>query len=436
MATENSYETNQQTIIRELSQKIINAQKPIRILDSLKWDESVKEDFFKNKFKKLPPVDAAYYQRKAPSFNLSDKSKEFEQLEVEVQAKLGKVSPLSHLMLRMCDEYRSVLQLLEARGTPRFGLISRDLFGSASDALYVGGPNLTQLASILHGTLPSLLAKTETELDIKCFTGQETADILGERLSTYFNDPNEPISVEVSDDIIADAAAGAEVIRIKRNAMFSQRDIRILEVHEGWVHLGTTLNGRRQPFCNFLSKGTPSATTTQEGLALITELFTLSAYPARIKRICNRITAVNMVEEGADFIDIFNYLREQDHSEEASYLQAVRVFRGALPDGSAGPFTKDVSYSKGFVLIYNYIRLAVKHGLVDQVPLLFVGKTTLQDLPLFADLIEQGLLLYPKYIPPQFRDLAALSSWLSFSLFMNQLDLKQMEMDFKGILRI
>lgn len=436
MPNENSFMTNQQAIIKELSQKIIAVQKPIRILDSLKWDESVKQDFFKNKFKQLPAVDANFYQKKALSFNLNDKAREFEQLEVDIQAKLGKVSPLSQLMLRMCDEYRSVLELLGARGTPRFGLISRDLFGSASDAIYVGGPNLTQLATILHGTLPSLLAKTETELDIKSFTGEEAAQILGERLSTYFNDPNEKISVEVSDDIIADAAAGAEVIRIKRNAMFSQRDIRILEVHEGWVHLGTTLNGRRQPFCNFLSKGTPSSTVTQEGLALITELFSLSAYPARIKRICNRITAVNMVEEGADFLDIFNYLREQDHNEEASYSQTVRIFRGALPDGSCGAFTKDVSYSKGFVLIYNYIRLAVKHGLVDQVPLLFVGKTTLQDLPLFADLIEQGLLLYPKYIPPQFRDLAALSSWLSFSLFMNQLDLKQMEMDFKGILRI
>jgi uncharacterized protein (TIGR02421 family) len=436
MANENSYITQQQAIVRELSEKIVNAQKPIRILDSLKWDESVKRDFFKNKFKELPPIDASYYQKEPLHINVAEKTQEFKQIEVEVQSKLGKVSPLSQLMLRMCGEYRVVLQLLEARGTERFGLISQDLFGSATDALYVGGPTLTQLANILHGALPSLLSKTETDLDVKCFTGQQTADILQERLSTYFNDPNEPITVEVSDNIVADAAAGAEVIRIKRNAMFSQRDIRILEVHEGWVHLGTTLNGRQQPFCSFLSKGTPSSTTTQEGLAVITELFTMSAYPARIKRICDRITAVNMVQEGANFIDIFNYLREENHSDEASYSQAVRVFRGGLPDGSCGPFTKDVSYSKGFVLIYNYIRLAVKHGLVDQVPLLFVGKTTLQDLPLFTDLIEQGLLLYPKYIPPQFRDLAALSSWLSFSLFMNQLDLKQMEMDFKGILRI
>ena len=77
MAKEN-YVTNQQAIIQELSQRIINAQKPIRILDSLKWDGSIKHDFFKNKFKKLPPVDMAYYQQKALSYDTGDKAKEFE----------------------------------------------------------------------------------------------------------------------------------------------------------------------------------------------------------------------------------------------------------------------------------------------------------------------------------------------------------------------
>ncbi len=48
-------------IIREISDKIVLAQEPIRILDAIKWDDSIKEDFFKNKCEKLPAVDKEYY---------------------------------------------------------------------------------------------------------------------------------------------------------------------------------------------------------------------------------------------------------------------------------------------------------------------------------------------------------------------------------------
>jgi uncharacterized protein (TIGR02421 family) len=436
MSDRNETSARQQQIIADLSERLIKIQKPIRILDSIKWDDAIRHEFFAKHCKELPHVTKEYYQQKPLGFVVADKVKELQDLEFHIQSQLGKMSPLSQLMQRNCHEYQLVLRMLEARGTSDFGECARQLYGSSTDAFYVGGPDLTNLATLLNAALPSLLLQTESEADRKRHTGTEAAAILQERLATYFNDPNEPITVEVSDDMVADAAAGAEVLRIKRSALFSDRDIRILEVHEGWVHLGTTMNGRRQPCCSFLSKGTPSSTITQEGLALITEVFTFSASPLRIKRICDRITSVNMAEKGANFIEVFNYLREQGHMDAEAYALATRVFRGSLTDGSCSPFTKDVSYSKGFVLIYNYIRLAVKHGLIDRVPLLFVGKATLEDMPLFADLLEQGLLEYPKYMPPQFRDLAALSCWFSFSLFMNKINLEQLEIDFKGILRI
>ena len=55
-------------------------------------------------------------------------------------------------------------------------------------------------------------------------------------------------------------------------SQFSERDLQVLEVHEGWVHVGTTLNGMNQPVCTFLSKGPPSSTITQEGLAILMEV--------------------------------------------------------------------------------------------------------------------------------------------------------------------
>ena len=43
---------------------------------------------------------------------------------------------------------------------------------------------------------------------------------------------------------------------------------------------------------------------------------------------------------------------EQGWSEKESYTRSVRVFRGSTVTG--GPFTKDLVYNKGFILIYNY----------------------------------------------------------------------------------
>ena len=39
---------------------------------------------------------------------------------------------------------------------------------------------------------------------------------------------------------------------------------------------------------------------------------------------------------------------------------------GAVPQ-RGGPFTKDLSYAKGFVLIYNYIRFAISQKRVDSI---------------------------------------------------------------------
>ena len=140
-----------------------------------------------------------------------------------------------------------------------------------------------------------------------------------------------------------------------------------------------------------------------------------------------------MAEDGANFFDVYQFYREQGLEEEDSYHSTMRVFRGSVPDG--GPYTKDLSYSKGFILIYNYMRLAVQRGLVTRIPLLFVGKTTLEDLHVLADLQDEGIVTPPKYVPPQFSDLAALSAWMVYSLFLNRLDLQRLASDFKAFLQ-
>jgi hypothetical protein len=87
----------------------------------------------------------------------------------------------------------------------------------------------------------------------KNISAVDTVAILNERFQAYFKD--DPVRALLSDGILADAAAGSDYIKIKTDAFFSLKDIQVLEVHEGWVHVGTTLNGLKQHLCTHLAKG-------------------------------------------------------------------------------------------------------------------------------------------------------------------------------------
>ncbi len=77
----------------------------------------------------------------------------------------------------------------------------------------------------------------------RCFTAAEGVQILSDRLTPLCG-LNE-ITVKLDDGIVADAAAGSDYIKLREDAIFSERSLRVLEVHEGWVHVATSINGRR-----------------------------------------------------------------------------------------------------------------------------------------------------------------------------------------------
>ena len=419
-------------VIQGLSTRIVDAQRNIRILDLIKWDHSIKEEFFRHNAQKLPAVDADYYKNKPMPFDASDKAEEFRLILRDAQNQLGQYSPITRLIKRQCEEYPRAIQMLSARGTPAFSEIAMELYGSPNDVFYVGGPRLSELGALLFDLLTALDVKLQTEADVKRHTPQDAQVMLASALGNFFVSHPGHVNVMISDGMVADASAGADTIRLSQHAMFSDRDLKYLEVHEGWVHVGTTLNGSMQPYCFFLSKGSPSCSVIQEGLAVITEVVSFSSYPGRMRKITNRVIAIDKVVNGANFLDVYRYLLDCGLDEQDSYNNSVRVFRGSTPTG--GPFTKDLSYAKGFVLIYNFIRYAISQHRLDAIPLLFTGKLVLDDLPLLHELMQQGILIPPAYIPPPFHDLAALSAWMSFSLFLNKFDLNEMQQNFRFLL--
>ncbi|AZZ91858.1 flavohemoglobin expression-modulating QEGLA motif protein [Hahella sp. KA22] len=417
--------------LKSLSERIVEAQKPIRILDAIKWSPSIRQQFFDSGFKKAPQVDIEYYQKNCPlGFDPAAKKAEFYEIEREISKKLGQMNPVTQIMRRVCREYQMVVRMLEARGTPEFSYISQELYGSPSDAFHAGDPTLAELGEMMEMTLSNLLKDDSMQESEKNLPAQYVVDELNARLSNFFVGAG--IRVMISDGIAADAAAGTDYIKIRNDALFNQQDVDVLEVHEGWVHLGTTLNGGSQPYCTFLSKGPPSATITQEGLAVLSEILTLRSGPTRLFKLINRVRAVTLAEDGATFNDVFHYLCDKGISEDESFTLAARVFRGSTPN--LGPFAKDITYIKGFVLTYNFLRLAFARGKIDRLPMLFCGKIVLDDLASLHDLEEQGVITAPRYVPPFFQDLKGLAAWMSFSRFIGQLNFNQLEADYKHLL--
>ena len=421
-----------QTTIKGLSDRLVEAQRPIRILDAIKWGPEVREAYLASDGRDEPRVDRAYYEARPLAFIPAEKRRELLEIERDVQRSLGVFNPVGQILRRMCREYQTVVALLEARGLPEFSTLSQELYGSASEAFHAGDPTLADLAEMVAEMLGAIEASGKLVVEEKIYSGEEAVALLGERLNRAFATFEKPVRVLLSDGIIADAAAGSDYLKIRKEARFSERDLRLLEIHEGWVHLGTTLNGQAQPVCTFLAKGPPSSTVTQEGLAILMEILAFASHPPRLKRLANRIRGVHLAEQGASFREVYRDFLAQGMSREDAYTNAARVFRGSTPDG--GPFTKDITYNKGFILTYNYIQLAIKRGLLDRIPLLFCGKTTLEDVKTLAQLVEEGLVVPPRFLPPQFADLSALAAWMCYSNFLNRLSLDKIEADYAGIL--
>jgi uncharacterized protein (TIGR02421 family) len=418
-------------MVRALSDRLVEAQRPIRILDAIKWDDDVEQAFFAGGCCELPPVTREYYLSRPLPFDPEQKLHELHGIERDIRRQLGEFNAPGQIMTRMCQEYRDVVQMLMHRGTPLFAELSERLYGSSSDSFHAGDPNLVDLGHMMSDILDHLSHESIFGPDEDTLDAPQAVAILTDRLQQYFCDPA-AVRLKLSDGIVADAAAGSDYIKIRHNARFTQRELRLLEVHEGWVHLGTTLNGQDQPVCTFLSKGPPSSTITQEGLAVITEVFAFASHPARVRRLTNRIEGVALAEAGANFLEVYCFFLEEGYDSRESYHHTMRIFRGSLPQG-CGPFTKDLCYSKGFVLIYNYIRLAVARGMVRRVPLLFCGKTTLADVKTIGQLVEEGLVSPPRFVPPQFADLHALTAWMCFANFLNRLSIRRIEDDYAAL---
>ncbi len=405
-------------LVSGLAARIVEAQREIRVLQTIRWDNDIEEAFKKSKYREPPKADPEYYERQPLGFDPAAKVAVFEEIARDVDHELGETDAIGSILARTALEYRDLARMLAARGTSVFYAYSRKLYGSPKDKFPDGIATLRDLGHLLYEILTNIdesFLGMQYERNIPAV---DAAAELNQRLTGYFGDA--AVRVEVDDMILSDAAAGSDYVKVRSGAMFSQRDIDILEVHEGWVHVATSLNGQQQTVARWLAKGPPRTTTVQEGLAALCEIFTFRTYPRRARRLNDRVLAVDKAEDGANFLEVFEWFRTEGYDEEECFHNTRRIFRGGLVEGGA-PFTKDACYCKGIVLNYAFIRSAIQHNRVDLVPYLFVGKVAHEDVPVLARRVNDGVVKPPRYLPPMFRDLNGLAIWMAYSTFFARL---------------
>lgn len=418
--------------VQNISQKLVQAQAPIRILDAIKWDPSIEAAFRNSKFQALPKVNQNYYESIPLGFDPETKSQEITEILKEIPKTLGEEDDLGKIFIASCEQYLDVIQMLVNRGTKKFYEFSRRLYGSPHDHFLGDKNTILSLAQLLNEILSAVDDTQVGPPVIKDINAEETVRILSSRLEKFFG-PG-VVTVSVSDGIVADAAAGSSYIKINPAAEFSQKEIDVLEVHEGWVHVVTSVNGASQPYASWLSKGPPRCIQTQEGLAVLMEVLTLRSYPLRLKKISDRIRGIHLSEEGADFKELYDFYLNEGYSEGDAFRNGMRVCRGGLVGGGA-PYTKDISYCRGFIENYNFLRVAIRWGKPELIRFLFVGKLHIDDVPLLYRKHLEGLIDFPKFLPPPFKDLSGLVVWMSFSNFLNRVNLDEVQRRFEGLYR-
>ncbi|MEW5806369.1 MAG: flavohemoglobin expression-modulating QEGLA motif protein [Acidobacteriota bacterium] len=411
--------------LKAASDRIIIAQKPVRILSSIAWPGWIKKKFLASMGRELPVYD--YPPLK---FNPSKKIEEFQ----EIMAMLDPRDDLMRILYDTCQQYIEVIEMVAARGTRKFYEISRGLYGSPSDSFLDNRTTNLELARHLDCVLD-----VETDERIgppmkNDISAERAVRILNKRFRRYF--PREEIRVVLSRDITSEASAGAKKLKLKKGRMFNMRTLQYLEHHEGYIHIGTTINGEKQTLLKFLSKATPRSVKYNEGLAVFEEWVSKKLTVGRLQKLKDRTIGIHMAEEGADFVDLYqHFLTKGNYNEHEAFDLCRRVFRGGDVHGRY-PFTKDCSYLEYFLRIYNFIRVALKLNIFHYIDFLFAGKVTIEDLPILYRHYESGEISFPYYLPPWVRDKRWLASHMSISSFLNLVDLSAVEKYYEEHFRI
>ncbi len=345
-------------------------------------------------------------------------------LTKKIRKKIPDASPFKNWANDKTDILENSALMLSHLGTPKFYNYSSLLYGSPKDMLPDEQNTSLDLARhfedmYLNIDKLGLESQSADNLDAR-----EVQRRMMEAVEDMFGD--DAPEVIIDEEVSSKAIAGRRRIRIREDAMFSDMDIDQLIHHEAYIHVATSINGYSQTDLKILSAAHPGTTKTQEGLAVFAEYITGHLDLDRLRRLSDRILAIQMAIDGADFIEVFRFYHEHTGDLDIAFENTRRVFRGGVISGGA-PFTKDIVYLDGLINVHSFFRTVVSDGRAEILPLLFVGKLDITDMAEMVQFQKLGLLQPPKYLPPWIKDIRFLLTYLAYSSFLNNIRLDTMK---------
>jgi len=283
---------------------------------------------------------------------------------------------LAHIFSAKRNELDRQLTLIADRNTPRFLLGSRQLFSDPEPGLLALSDSLLESLDLDE---PLLSADD-------CITIKHFVTHAQEELKYYQRqDPTLNSHIELRQDIPGIMVSKGNFL-IGANAQIETHRIAATLAHEISTHVLTWHNGRQQPFRELYS-GMANYEPLQEGLAVLSEYLVGGLSAARLRQLAGRVLAVQLITDGASFIETFRTLHhEQGFGPKASFMMTMRTFRG-------GGYTKDAIYLQGLTKLLDYLAQG------NSIEPLYLGKIAHEQIPLIDELRWRHVLKAPRLLP-------------------------------------
>jgi uncharacterized protein (TIGR02421 family) len=301
----------------------------------------------------------------------------------EIRDRLSRVDPTkvgdAAVRVLACDkkhELETRLELLARRNTDRFLPTCVEMFGPVERSL-------VDMANTLLAT-PAVTPPHRVTVSARDVAAAARAEIEWYRAS----------HPELGAEVFVSAAVTG--ILVENGDVYIGTDTRIaldrlplVVNHEVGVHVLTYANGIAQPL-HLLAAGLAGYDENQEALAVLAEHLSGGLDRSRLRILALRVVAADVVGQGAGFADTVDRLVELGATPRTAFTTAMRAHR-------SGGMTKDAVYLRGLLRLWEHVASGAS------IDLQFVGKITLEDEPLIADLLERGVL-QPPALRPRFLD--------------------------------
>ncbi|MEO7270211.1 MAG: tyrosine/phenylalanine carboxypeptidase domain-containing protein [Knoellia sp.] len=287
---------------------------------------------------------------------------------------------LGHLLRAKHRELGLQIEMLSARDTSDFSALSIELYGGAT-------PELRRQAD-------NILARVHRSEDAgDSLSAPEFLELAHREIDFYREvDPEIDIHAEMRDDVNGVMVSGNTLL-IDRDVVVQRARANALIQHEVGTHLVTQVNGAAQPV-QVLGTGLAGYDRTQEGLAILAEIGCGELTPFRLRQLAARVLTVHRMHGGADFVEAWRALVDEGFPKNSAFTTTMRAYR-------SGGLSKDAIYLRGLVELLRHLR----HG--GGLDLLWLGKFSLEDLPLIRELDRRGVLHPPRLVPRYLKDARA-----------------------------